>query len=353
MVVAVAFYVVIVATLSGLWRVAVDANGGDLAGYSAVALTWYIITSEAAIVSVNAKHIEDIGNDIAQGTVAVEMLRPASVLGIRMATQVGRGLPAGRGAVGRRCHRRHDRGRRPAASRRRSSSRRRAWCSPSPPTSSPSTRWRRCAFWIRDAGSIWFLYMKAVFILGGMIIPLELLPDGLAALRHAPARSGPWPTRRRAWRRATGSRGSWSSRSFWIGALAVVRDRSPSAPASADSRWSADERPAGRRVATPSPRWRPSRARSRVQMLIMAINDFVWVIFWVLFFDRVGTLGGWDRDSIILLQAVLTTAGGLSLGLFANARHDRHDGRRRRPRRRARAPGVAAAVRARCAASSR
>ena len=90
---AVAFYVVIVATLSGLWRVAVDANGGDLAGYSAVALTWYIITSEAAIVSVNARHIEDIGNDIAQGTVAVEMLRPASVLGIRMATEVGRGLP--------------------------------------------------------------------------------------------------------------------------------------------------------------------------------------------------------------------------------------------------------------------
>ncbi len=57
-----------------------------------------------------------------------------------------------------------------------------------------------------------------------------------------------------------------------------------------------------------------------VQMLIMAINDFVWVIFWVLFFDRVGTLGGWDRDSIILLQAVLTTAGGLSLGFLANAR---------------------------------
>ena len=66
----------------------------------------------------------------------------------------------------------------------------------------------------------------------------------------------------------------------------------------------------GRQAGAPSPsRW-----------LIMAINDFVWVIFWVLFFDRVGTLGGWDRDSIILLQAVLTTAGGLSLGLFANAR---------------------------------
>jgi ABC-2 type transport system permease protein len=56
-------------------------------------------------------------------------------------------------------------------------------------------------------------------------------------------------------------------------------------------------------------------------MLIMAINDFVWVLFWVLFFDQVGTLGGWDRDSILVLQAVLTTAGGLSLGFFANARH--------------------------------
>jgi ABC-2 type transport system permease protein len=56
------------------------------------------------------------------------------------------------------------------------------------------------------------------------------------------------------------------------------------------------------------------------QMAVMAMNDLVWVIFWILFFDRVGTLGDWDRDGIILLQAVLTTAGGLSLGLFANAR---------------------------------
>lgn len=56
------------------------------------------------------------------------------------------------------------------------------------------------------------------------------------------------------------------------------------------------------------------------QMLVMMVNDFAWVVFWVLFFDRVGTLGGWDRDSILLLQAVLTAAGGLSLGLVSNAR---------------------------------
>ena len=56
------------------------------------------------------------------------------------------------------------------------------------------------------------------------------------------------------------------------------------------------------------------------QMAVMATNDLVWVVFWVLFIHRVGTLGGWDADRILLLQAVLTSAGGLSLGVFANAR---------------------------------
>jgi ABC-2 type transport system permease protein len=56
------------------------------------------------------------------------------------------------------------------------------------------------------------------------------------------------------------------------------------------------------------------------QMTVMIVNDAVWVLFWVLFFQRVGTLGGWDAERIVLLQAVLTTAGGLSLGVFANAR---------------------------------
>jgi ABC-2 type transport system permease protein len=196
LVVAVAFYVVIVATLSGLWRVAVNANGGDLAGYSALALTWYIITSEAAIVSVNARHIEEVGNDIAQGTVAVELLRPASVLGIRMATEVGRGLPKVAalfvsGAVLATVV--SDGPPRPATL---------VLVAPSLVLAITANLFAQhtvaaIAFWVRDAGSIWFLYMKAVFILGGMIIPLELLPDGLQrvamllpfrAMAYAPAR---------------------------------------------------------------------------------------------------------------------------------------------------------------------
>jgi ABC-2 type transport system permease protein len=220
LVVSISFYVVIVATLTGLWRVAVDANGGDLGGYGAVALTWYIITSEAAIVSVNARHIEDIGNDIAQGTVAVELLRPASVLGIRMATEVGRGLPkvAALWIAGA------------AVS---------AVVAGGPPR--PATLLLAApalllaitvnllgqhavaamAFWLRDSGAAWFLYLKAVFILGGMIIPLELLPNGIervsmllpfAAMAYAPARL------------AAGFWEPWLlvMQVFWIGVLAVA-----------------------------------------------------------------------------------------------------------------------------------
>ena len=53
------------------------------------------------------------------------------------------------------------------------------------------------AFWIRDARSTWFLYQKFVFILGGMLLPLEVLPDWLhriavvlpfATMAYAPAR---------------------------------------------------------------------------------------------------------------------------------------------------------------------
>ncbi len=56
------------------------------------------------------------------------------------------------------------------------------------------------------------------------------------------------------------------------------------------------------------------------QLGAMALNDVVWILFWVLFFRRVGTVRGWDRSRVILLYAVLTTAGGVVLGLLSNAR---------------------------------
>jgi ABC-2 type transport system permease protein len=56
------------------------------------------------------------------------------------------------------------------------------------------------------------------------------------------------------------------------------------------------------------------------QLAAMVLNDVAWIVFWLLFFDRVDSLHGWDRSRVLLLLAVLTTAGGLVLGVFSNAR---------------------------------
>ena len=63
-----------------------------------------------------------------------------------------------------------------------------------------------------------------------------------------------------------------------------------------------------------------NRAALVSQMSIMVLNDIVWVLFWALFFRRVGTVRGWDGERILLLLSVLTCAGGIALGVLANAR---------------------------------
>jgi ABC-2 type transport system permease protein len=182
--VAIGFYAVVVSVLSGLWRVAAHARGGSIAGYSAVALTWYIATTEASVLSLNIRLIDDVGREIGSGAVAVELLRPASVVAIRVATEVGRALPrlaalAVTGLV--------------LAS----------IVAGAPPRPAalllayPSLvlavacnilaqhAFAAAAFWLRDAGSVWFLYQKLVFIVGGMLIPLEVLPGWLHAAANA------------------------------------------------------------------------------------------------------------------------------------------------------------------------
>lgn len=196
LVVSVPFYLLVVAVLAGLWRVAAATNGGAIAGYSGVALTWYIAATEAATVSLNIRMIDEIGQDIASGAVAVELLRPASVLAVRVGTELGRGLPrlAALATVGAVLS---------------------AATAGGPPRIAalllavPSLvlalacnvvaqhAFAAAAFWIRDAGSSWFLYQKLVFVGGGMLIPLQVLPGWLQvaaavlpfrAMAYAPAR---------------------------------------------------------------------------------------------------------------------------------------------------------------------
>ncbi len=57
-----------------------------------------------------------------------------------------------------------------------------------------------------------------------------------------------------------------------------------------------------------------------LQVSIMIVNDLVWVVFWVLFFREAGSVRGWDTQQVLMLQAILTTGGGIVLGFFNNAR---------------------------------
>jgi ABC-2 type transport system permease protein len=63
-----------------------------------------------------------------------------------------------------------------------------------------------------------------------------------------------------------------------------------------------------------------NRAGFWTQVVTMIVNNLVWVVFWGLFFRRVGTLRGWDSRSVYLLLAALCTSAGLVLGFLANTR---------------------------------
>jgi ABC-2 type transport system permease protein len=56
------------------------------------------------------------------------------------------------------------------------------------------------------------------------------------------------------------------------------------------------------------------------QVGLMVANDVTWIAFWVLFFDRVGTLNGWHTHDVIVLFCILLTTAGTVLGVFANSR---------------------------------
>lgn len=190
------FYVMVTSILSGIWRVAAEVSGGEVVGYTATALVWYIATSEAATIALPLRLIDDIGGDIGSGRYDSELLRPASALVMRVATEVGQMLPrllvcvvAGVAL---------------------------AWTVGGAPLDGRALAlaapalllavvtnllaqhaFASASFWVLDARGTWFLYTKLVFVLGGMLLPLEVLPDRIAdvayylpfaAMAYAPAR---------------------------------------------------------------------------------------------------------------------------------------------------------------------
>ncbi len=192
------FYALVFSVLASLWRAAAQANGGSLAGYSPEALTWYIAMSEAVTISMNSRLLADVGADIVSGALSIELLRPKSVLRQRVLLECGRvsvplfictltGFLVCWAVVG---------------------------LPPKPigfVLAVPSLvlavmcnivaqhAFAANAFWLRETGATWFLYQKFVFMVGGMLLPLEVLPSWLRhvalatpfpSMAYAPARLG-------------------------------------------------------------------------------------------------------------------------------------------------------------------
>jgi ABC-2 type transport system permease protein len=188
-------YLVVLVVLSSLWRAAIGAHGA-VAGYHFPAMLWYLTIAEASVISIDPRLIEHVGSAIGDGSVSVEMLRPISVVGFRLASSFGDS--AGRFAVAV-----------VAGSAF-------AWSQVGPPPNvwafalalpsamialianlSAQHTFAAMAFWVNDAKAAWFLYQKLVFLIGGMLLPLELLPSGMEtaarflpfwSMSYAPAR---------------------------------------------------------------------------------------------------------------------------------------------------------------------
>ena len=88
----VTFYALILVVFAALWSAATRANGGSIAGYDARALLWYVAAAEGSVIATKPRMIESIGWDISSGAIVIEMLRPASVVGLRLAAELGEAL---------------------------------------------------------------------------------------------------------------------------------------------------------------------------------------------------------------------------------------------------------------------
>ena len=182
--VRIGFFAIILVVMTALWTAAVDANGGSLHGYTRTSLLWYVFAAQTAVLGVRPRSVEEIGDEIGSGTVAVQMLRPVSVVGLRMSIDMGEACARliASFTVGALI----------------------TWLFVGAPPSLPalalaapavvlgcaaniasSHAFGGIAFWLLDAKASWFFFQKLVFLPGGMLIPLELLPRPLELISFA------------------------------------------------------------------------------------------------------------------------------------------------------------------------
>jgi ABC-2 type transport system permease protein len=61
------------------------------------------------------------------------------------------------------------------------------------------------------------------------------------------------------------------------------------------------------------------RANFISQVVGMIVNDGIYFVFWLIFFDRFKVVRGWGMSDMVLLFAIITTGYGLAFVFFGNA----------------------------------
>jgi ABC-2 type transport system permease protein len=189
------FVVIVVGALGSMWHATVGSHR-SIAGYTPDELVWYIAIAEACVVSVATKLLVDLGDSIRDGDVAVLLLRPLSLPAMLVSEEWGRALArmacvwptacivafALAGAPG-------------------------SWaglasCVVLMPLAALLniivTVWLAAStFWLGDSRAAWFLQQKVIFLVGGMLLPLEFWPAGADTVLRLlpPAAMAYWPAR--------------------------------------------------------------------------------------------------------------------------------------------------------------
>ncbi len=189
-----AFYAVILLIFSRLWAVVIES--GALVGRSEAELLWYLAITEWVILSIPAVWL-DIERDVRSGDIACQLPRPLSYVGAKIAEGAGDALLrlATLGVAGFLL----------------------AWAMTGSLPDDPrglllvvplviaavgvglifNAAIGLAAFWLQDCAPVYWIWQKLAFILGGLLLPLEIYPDWLrelafwtpfSALMHGPGR---------------------------------------------------------------------------------------------------------------------------------------------------------------------
>jgi ABC-2 type transport system permease protein len=180
-----AFLAMVLYIFVQLWTVTYESMGRQtVSGFTVAQMIWYLVVTEAVMLS-RPRVSREIDQDVRSGDVAYQLIRPYDYVLFRMAQYMGERLPRMGSclAIGSAL----------------------ALLYVGPIDLSPAALLGAglvlllgaavdflgavavglCAFWIEDTAPLQLLYDRAIMLLGGLLLPLELFPEWIAQILMA------------------------------------------------------------------------------------------------------------------------------------------------------------------------